>query len=83
MSRMGEWFMEWREDDDVDLMLAALAHEEELQHQRQLEEQKCPSPPGLITPPSFRLPNSPPMNSSTPGQVTVMTSMGSWLPKKS
>jgi hypothetical protein len=81
MSRMGEWFMEWREDDDFDLMLAELAHEEEL-HQRQLEEQQCPSPPGLITPPSFQLPNSPPMHSSTPGQVTVMTSTGSWLPKK-
>lgn len=38
MSRMGEWFMEWREDDDIDLMLAALHHEEEL-HQQQLEQE--------------------------------------------
>jgi hypothetical protein len=83
MSRMGEWFMEWHEDDDIDLMLAELAHEEELEQQRQLEEQKCPSLPGLITPPSIQLPNSPPMSSSTHGQVTVMTSTGSWLPKSS
>jgi hypothetical protein len=82
MSRMGEWFMEWHEDDDLDLMLCALAHEEEL-HQRQLEEQQCQSHRGLITPQSFQLPNSPPISSSTPGQITVMTPMGSWLPKKS
>jgi hypothetical protein len=83
MGRMSEWFMEWHEDDDLDLMLCELAHEEEL-HQRQLKEQQtCQSHHGLITPLSFRLPNSPPMNSSTPGQVTVMTPTGSWQPKKS
>lgn len=82
MSRMGEWFMEWREDDDLDLMLAELAHEEEL-HQQQIEAEQWLSHPGLITPQSFQLKDSPPMNSSTPGQITVMTPMGSWLPKKS
>lgn len=81
MSRMGEWWMEWSEDDDLDLMLAALAHEEEL-HQRQLQEQtQCQS--GLINPPSFRLPNSPPMHSSTNGQITEMTFEGTWQPKRS
>jgi hypothetical protein len=48
---MGEWFMEWHEDDDIDLMLAALAHEEEL-HQQQLE-QEARRYPVVITPRVF------------------------------
>lgn len=48
MSRMGEWFMEWHEDDDIDLMLAALHHEEEL-HQQRLE-QEARRYPVVITP---------------------------------
>lgn len=78
MSRMGEWAAEHEDDDD--LMLAALAHEEELHEQWIREQELCQL--GLIRPLSVQLPNSPPMNSSTHGQVTVMTSMGSWLPKK-
>jgi hypothetical protein len=78
MSRMGEWAAE--HEDDEDLMLAALAHEEKLHEQWIREQELCQL--GLITPLSFQLSNSPQTNSSTPGQVTVMTSTGSWLPKK-
>ena len=49
MSRMGEWFMEWHEDDDLDLMLCELAHEEEL-HQQELEARRYPV---VITPQTF------------------------------
>lgn len=82
MSRMGEWFMEWREDDDLDLMLAALHHEEELEQQRQLEEQKCQTPT-LIHPQSISLPSEPKTNSSTCGQPTETISAASWRPKNS
>lgn len=82
MSRMGEWFMEWREDDDLDLMLAALHHEEELEQQRQLEEQKCQTPT-LIHPQSISLPSEPKTNSSTCGQPTETTLPASWPLRKS
>lgn len=81
MSRMGEWFMEWREDDDLDLMLAELAHEEEL-HQRQLEEQKCPPLPGLVTPTTLQLKNSTSMDCLTAGKPIATTSVASLLLKK-
>lgn len=81
MSRMGEWWSEHQEDNDLEF--AAFAHEEEL-HQQQLEKlQQCPFQPGLIKPHSLQLLNSQPMSSSKLGQVTEMTPMGSWLPKKS
>ena len=70
MSRMGEWFMEWREDDDLDLMLAALHHEEELEQQRQLEEQKCQSPT-MIHSRSISSPNEVKTTSSTSGLPTA------------
>lgn len=80
MSRMGEWWMEWREDDDLDLMLAALAHEEEL-HQRQLEEQnQCQA--GLINPQTFQLKTSTSTDSLTAGKPTATTSVASLLLKK-
>lgn len=78
MSRMGEWAAE--HDEDEDLMLAALAHEEELHEQWIREQELCQF--GLIRPLSFRLPNSPPMHSSTYGQVTEMTCEGTWQPKR-
>lgn len=81
MSRMGEWFMEWYEDDDLDLMLAALHHEEELEQQRQLEEQKqCPT---MIHPPSMSLPTEQKTNSSPSGQPTETILTASWPPKRS
>lgn len=81
MSRIGEWLMEWREDDDLDLMLAALHHEEELEQQRQLEEQTCPSPT-TIYPPSISLPSGLKTNSSTSGLPTATTFLDSWPPMK-
>jgi hypothetical protein len=49
MSRMGEWFMEWHEDDDLDLMLAELHHQEELEQQRR-EEEDSRRYPVVLTP---------------------------------
>lgn len=72
MSHMDEWFMEWREDDDLDLMLAALHHEEELEQQRQLEEQKCQSPT-MIHPRSISLPNEVKTTSSISGLPIATT----------
>ena len=72
MSRMGEWFMEWREDKDLDLMLAALHHEEELAQQRQLEEQKCQSLT-MIHPRSISSPNEVKTTSSTFGPPIATT----------
>ncbi len=48
MSRMGEWFMEWREDDDLDMMLCELNHQEELERQEQ--EAQTLLYPVVITP---------------------------------
>ena len=72
MSRMGEWFMEWHEDDDLDLMLAALHHEEELEQQRRLEEQPCQSPT-TIHPQSISLLTGVKTTSSTSGLPTGTT----------
>lgn len=51
MSRMGEWFMEWREDDDLDMMLCELHHQEELERQEQ--EAQARLYPVTITPRVF------------------------------
>lgn len=51
MSRMGEWFMEWREDDDLDMMLCELNHQEELERQEQ--EAQARLYPVTITPRAF------------------------------
>jgi len=51
MSRMGEWFMEWHEDDDLDMMLCELHHQEELEHQEQ--EAQARRYPVVITPQAF------------------------------
>ena len=48
MSRMGEWFMEWHEDDDLDMMLCELHHQEELERQEQ--EAQALLYPVVITP---------------------------------
>lgn len=51
MSRMGEWFMEWHEDDDLDMMLCELHHQEELERQEQ--EVQARRYPVVITPQTF------------------------------
>lgn len=51
MSRMGEWFMEQDEEHANDIMMCALAHEEELN--RQEFEQAARRYPVVITPQAF------------------------------
>jgi hypothetical protein len=51
MSRMSEWFMEWREDDDLNMMLYELHHQEELERQEQ--EAQARLYPVVITPRAF------------------------------
>jgi hypothetical protein len=63
MSRMGEWFMEWREDDDLNMMLYELHHQEELERQEQ--EAQARLYPVVITPRAFI--HEP--HSSSPNQV--------------